>query len=205
MIVDFAQLDAPKIYHVMTQTLIPRPVAWVLSENPAGDYNLAPFSYFTAVSSQPPLILISVGRKPKEGVAKDTRTNIEARKFFTVHIAHRELAAAMTETSRTLPHGESELDHVDLALTGFEGSPMPRLADCRIAMACELYEIQEIGPNRQSLIFGQVRRVYVADGVAATDDKGRLQVEAARVDPIGRLGASQYSTFGEVITIPRPQ
>ncbi|MFE8069576.1 flavin reductase family protein [Marinobacteraceae bacterium S3BR75-40.1] len=204
MIIDLADMQAKQIYHAMTQTLIPRPVAWVLSENPSGDYNLAPFSYFTAVTSKPPLIMISVGKKPT-GEFKDTRTNIEARTFFTVHIAHRELAAAMTETSRTLPHGESELEHIDLPLTDFKGAMMPRLADCRVAMACELYEIQEIGPAPQSLIFGEVKRIYIDDAAARQGKDGRLEVDAAAIDPIGRLGANEYSTFGEVLHIPRPK
>lgn len=203
MIIDFDELTGGEIYHAMTQTIIPRPVAWILSENPAGDYNLAPFSFFTAIGSTPPLIMVSVGKKPS-GEFKDTRTNIEARGQFTIHLAHRELAADMTETSRVLPHGESELNNVDLPLVDFDGFPMPRLADCRIAVGCELYEIKEVGEQPQSLIFGRIRRIYVADDVTGVDDKGRFRVDAARVDPIGRLGGSEYVTFGDVLSIPRP-
>ena len=115
MLIDFEDMDPKDAYHILTQTVIPRPVAWVLSENPDGDYNLAPFSFFTPITSNPPLLMISVGKKPAEGVSKDTRVNIEARKNFVVHIAHRDLAAAVTESSRTLPHGESELKNLDLA------------------------------------------------------------------------------------------
>ncbi|MDX1635284.1 MAG: flavin reductase family protein [Marinobacter sp.] len=203
MIIDFDELSAGEIYHAMTQTIIPRPVAWILSENPNGDYNLAPFSFFTAIGSAPPLIMVSVGKKPT-GEFKDTRTNIEARGRFTIHLAHRELAADMTETSRVLPHGESELNNVDLELVDFDGFSMPRLADCRIALGCELYEIKEVGDQPQSLIFGRIRRIFVADDVTGVDDKGRFRVNAERVDPIGRLGGSEYVTFGEVLTIPRP-
>ena len=204
MIIDFAELASPDIYQCLTQTIIPRPVAWVLSENPGGDYNLAPFSFFTAITSNPPLIMISVGRKP-EGEFKDTRVNIEARGHFVVHIAHRELAAEMTETSRTLPLGVSELDNVNLKTTAFEGFTLPRLADCRVALACTLYEIQEIGPGPQSLIFGQVQKLHVADAAVTRDSKGRFKVDARAIDPIGRLGASEYTSFGELITIPRPR
>ncbi|MDX1458173.1 MAG: flavin reductase family protein [Marinobacter sp.] len=204
MILDFDGMSSQEVYHAMTQTLVPRPVAWVLTENPDGDYNLAPFSFFTAITSQPPLLMLSVGKKP-DGEFKDTRVNIESRKKFTVHIAHRELAKAMTQTSQVLPHGHSELEHVDLALTEFEGFELPRLADCRVAMACELYEIKEIGPGPQSLIFGEVHKVFVDDHVVAQDEKNRLRVDAAALDPIGRLGGSEYVTFGEVLTIPRPE
>ncbi len=204
MIFDFGELPASLRYQYLTQTLIPRPVAWTLTENPSGDYNLAPFSFFTAVGSEPPLILLSVGRKP-DGAFKDTRTNIEARKHFVIHIAHRTLAPAMTETSRTLPHGESELARVGLGVTPIPGFALPRLTECRVAMACELYEIQEIGPAPQTLIFGLVKQLFVADGAIREDGKGRTKFDARVIDPIGRLGASEYTTFGDIITIPRPR
>ena len=64
MILDLSQLKPAQVYFHMIQTLIPRPIAWVLSEIEQGKYNLAPFSYFNAVCSDPPLIMLSVGKKP---------------------------------------------------------------------------------------------------------------------------------------------
>lgn len=204
MFIDFEGMESADIYQVMTQTVIPRPVAWVLSENPAGDYNLAPFSFFTPITSNPPLIMFSVGRKPTDNAFKDTRVNIEARKDFVVHIAHRDLAQAMTATSRTLPHGESELAELGLELVPLEGSRLPRLKDCHVALACELSEIKEVGAAPQSLVFGLVKGMYVADSATYQDAKGRLRIDGASVDPIGRLGGSEYVTFGEVLKVPRP-
>lgn len=204
MYIELEKLSPNQIYVTMTQAVIPRPIAWVLSDNGNGGYNLAPYSYFNAVCSDPPLVFISVGKKP-DGSYKDTRVNIEKRSHFVIHIAHRGLAETMTETSRTLPHGESELDRVGLSVTEFEGFPLPRLTDCRVALACELYEIQEVGTTPQSLVFGKVVTIYVDDDVVSTDDKGRLKLHAKKVDPIGRLGASEYVTFGEILSIPRPK
>ncbi len=204
MQIDFDGMDPKEVYHILTQTIIPRPVAWVLSENPDGDYNLAPFSFFTPITSNPPLLMFSVGKKPTDGSFKDTRLNIETNRHFVVHIAHRELAEAMTETSRTLPHGESELKNIDLELTGFEGSPLPRLKDCRVALACELFEIKEIGAAPQSLIFGRINAIHVADEAITRDDKDRLRFDGSAIDPLGRLGGSEYVTFGEILKVPRP-
>ncbi|WP_111495810.1 MULTISPECIES: flavin reductase family protein [Marinobacter] len=203
MIIDFTEMPSDRVYHCMTQSLIPRPVAWVLSENPEGDYNLAPFSFFTAVTSNPPLIMLSVGRKP-DGDFKDTRVNIEERKKFVIHIAHDELARTMTETARSLPHGVSEVAQNDLKTVPFDGFDLPRLADCKIALACELYQLQELGPNRQSVIFGQVSQLYVDDAAATRDEKDRFRIDAEAIQPIGRLGGSEYMTFGEILSIPRP-
>lgn len=204
MFINFDGMGTVDIYQALTQTVIPRPVAWVLSENPGGDFNLAPFSFFTPITSNPPLLMFSVGRKPTDNAFKDTRVNIEERKDFVVHIAHRELAVAMTETSRTLPHGESELASLGLELLPFEGSRLPRLKDCHVALACELYEIKEIGAAPQSLVFGLVKGAYVADEAIRYDEKQRLKIDGAAVDPLGRLGGSEYVTFGDVVKVPRP-
>ncbi len=142
MYIDLSELSPNQVYYSMIQTLVPRPVAWVLSDNGtrsasgAASYNLAPFSYFTGISSKPPTIMISVGKKP-DGSFKDTRVNIEARGQFVVHIAHRELAPSVTESSRTLAHGESELDRLDLDLADFADFRLPRIAGCRVAMATD--------------------------------------------------------------------
>lgn len=204
MFIDFEGMNPTDAYHTLTQTVIPRPVAWVLSENPQGDYNLAPFSFFTPITSNPPLLMFSVGRKPTDNAFKDTRVNIEERRDFVVHIAHRELAGAMTETSRTLPHGESELANLGLELTELEGSRLPRLKDCHVALACELYDIKEIGAAPQSLVFGRIKGVYVSDDAVHHDDKNRLKIDGSKIDPVGRLGGSEYVTFGDVLKIPRP-
>lgn len=204
MLIDLEGMNPTDAYHILTQTVIPRPVAWVLSENPEGDYNLAPFSFFTPITSNPPLLMFSVGKKPTDGASKDTRVNIEERKHFVVHIAHRGLAEAVTETSRTLPHGESELKNLDLAFEEFEGFSLPRLRDCHVAFACELHEVKEIGGAPQSLVFGKILRVWVADHAAGYDDKNRLTFDGSAIDPLGRLGGSEYVAFGDVIKVPRP-
>jgi flavin reductase (DIM6/NTAB) family NADH-FMN oxidoreductase RutF len=202
MIIDLATLSPNQVYFSLIQTVIPRPVAWVLSDNGDGSHNLAPFSYFNAVCSDPPLIMLSLSPRP-DGTVKDTRENIEQRRHFVVHIAHRELLGHVNETSRTLPHGESELERVPLTLTGFEGFSLPRIAQCRVALACELYSLQRIG-SEQTLILGQVQRIYVADEACEKDAKGRNRIVAATIDPIGRLGTDEYCTMGDVIRLRRP-
>jgi len=200
MYVDLSDLNRADIYRTMIQTIIPRPVAWVLSENATGNYNLAPFSYFSAVASDPPLVMLSMGKKPTGG-EKDTRRNIRERSRFVIHIPHREQADAVTASSAVLEHGESEVDDLGLKLESFEGSDLPRLADCRIAMVCERYQILDIGPVPQALILGEVKRIYIADAVLDSDGR----VRADKVDPIARLGGDDYSTLGDILTVPRPR
>lgn len=202
MLIDLANLSASRVYHTMIQTIIPRPIAWVLSDNGDGGYNLAPFSYFNGICSDPPLILLSIGKKP-EGVIKDTRRNIAERERFVVHIAHSDLVEEVNASSAVLAHGESELARQRLAVTEFEGFELPRLADCRVAMACELYRLDEIGA--QALIFGRVRQMYLSDDIVTVGEKGRLHIDARALDPIARLGGEDFATLGEVITVSRPR
>ncbi len=173
MNIDLSKLSADRVYGTMIQSVVPRPVAWVLSLNANGRYNLAPFSYFNAVCSEPPLVMLSIGKKP-DGSEKDTRVNIRDRKDFVIHIAHRELAEAVTASSASLPAGESELEAQGLDTAAFEGSSLPRLRACRIAFACELFDFRELGPRGQALILGRVKRLFVDDSVVTTDAKGRI-------------------------------
>jgi len=204
MIIDLQQLEPSQVYFHMIQALVPRPIAWVLSENPRGRFNLAPFSYFNAVCSDPPLILISVGQRAQGG-HKDTRVNIEQRRDFVVHIAHREMLEALNASSAELPPEVSEVDQLGLETVDFPGSRLPRLAACRIAMACECFRVDEIGRAPQSLIFGLVRRLFVSEQVAGLDQRGRLQIDAQQLDPLGRLGADQYMSFGQRVRLKRPR
>lgn len=203
MIIPLDTLSPAKVYFTMIQTLIPRPVAWVISENPDQSLNLAPFSYFNAICSDPPLVMLSIGLKP-DGSPKDTRLNIETARDFVIHIAHRELAPLVTQTSATLPRGDSELERSGLETCEFAGSRLPRLEDCRIAYACKLHQLQEIGNAPQALIIGEVIQVYIDDEVIEQDARGRTRILADKIDPIGRLGGGEYCTFGGVINIPRP-
>jgi len=84
-------LSPNRVYHLMIQSIVPRPIAWILSDNGDGSLNLAPFSYFNAVCSDPPVLMVSIGRKA-DGGDKDTARNLVERKHCVVHIPHREMA-----------------------------------------------------------------------------------------------------------------
>lgn len=204
MLVDLAQLSANNIYHLMTQTIIPRPIAWVLTDSGDKNYNLAPFSYFTAVSSAPPLLMFSVGKKP-DGTAKDTTVNIGNNKKLVIHIANSEQSQAVTTSAATLPHGESELISTGLETVEFEGFTLPRLKNCHIAFACSLFETQELGDTPQTLIFAKIEHIYINDEVINLDDKGRVKVLADKVNPLSRLGGAEYASLGDIIRNIRPK
>tara|TARA_B100001142_G_C14050776_1_gene545781 strand:+ start:59 stop:673 length:615 start_codon:yes stop_codon:yes gene_type:complete len=203
MYIDFGKMTAQQVYITMTQTIVPRPIAWVLSENPDQSLNLAPYSYFNAVCSDPPLLMISAGVKP-DGATKDTRDNIRDRKEFVVHIASLDQLDEMNASSANFAPGVSEIEALGLETEKFEGSRLPRLSDAKVAFACSVYDIQTLGDSLQSLILGEVNGVFVDDEAIAEDEKGRSKILADKINPIGRLGASEYVSFGEILTRRRP-
>lgn len=203
MYLDFTQMLPAEIYFAMTQTLVPRPIAWVLSENADGGLNLAPFSYFSAVNSDPPLLSVSVGSKP-DGSLKDTRANILQRRHFVVHIAHTDMLEALNASAQPLPAGESEVEMLGLETVPFAGFSLPRLKACRVAFACELHAEVPLGNAAYSLLLGRITALYADDNIASRDAKGRFRVDAAALQPLGRLGADEYVRFGETLTLKRP-
>jgi flavin reductase (DIM6/NTAB) family NADH-FMN oxidoreductase RutF len=202
MRIDFANLKLKEAYQVMIQCIIPRPIAWILSDNGDESHNLAPFSYFSGVTSRPPMLCVSIGRKP-DGAKKDTWVNIEARLHFVVHIPSRRHSGQVSATSAGLPFGESEVVANRLALVNEKGWALPRLADCRLALLCESHQIIQVGEGPQALILGRIRQAWVDDNVA-TEGPALVRVDPVKLDPLGRLGADDYTGLGEVFEVPRP-
>ena len=204
MDIDVTTIDAARMYSIMAQTIMPRPIAWVLSENANGSYNLAPFSYFAPICSDPPLFMVSISKKP-DGTLKDTRANIIARKDFVLHLPSWEQLEDMNASAATLAYGVSEVDELNLDLTAFAGSRLPRLADSRVAMACSLYDIQEIGNGPYAMIIGRIHHVYIADQAVVEESEDKIRISPAALNPVGRLGGPQYAELGKVVTLARPE
>ena len=203
MLIDLSQLSTPQVYFTMTQTVLPRPVAWVLSENENQSYNLAPFSYFNAICSDPPIIMFSIGLQD-DGSLKDTLANIMERPELVVHIASVDQLADLNLSSATLPPGESEVTAGNLEVTQVEGYRLPRLAKSKIAFMCHVHKIDIIG-KQQRVVFAEVSKIYVDDDCTEVNEKGRLKIKPEAIQPLSRLGASQYASFGEVLFANRPE
>jgi len=203
MLIDLDSVTPSQAYFLMGQTLVPRPIAWVLSENANHSYNLAPFSYFSTICSDPPILMLSVGKRA-DGSPKDTSTNIRERDHFVVHIAHGGQLDPLNASAASLPSGQSEVHELGLTTTTFGQFPLPRLADARVAYACERYRIDHIGNQDQTLIFGQIRAMYLDDHIIEKHDNGRLKVNHDKLDPLARLGANEYLSAGHVVKMDRP-
>lgn len=203
MNIEMSTLAPTQIYHLMTQTIIPRPIAWVLTDSGEQNYNLAPFSYFTPVSSNPPLMMFSVGKKPT-GEVKDTTRNVLETGKMVIHIANVELAEQVTQSAATLEHGVSEVETNEIELVDFDGFSLPRVKACPIAFGCTLFEVKEIGETPQSLIFAQIETAYIDPSVIG-ERSDRLIVDALSVNPLSRLGGSEYAVLEKTFSVARPK
>ena len=203
MNIEMSTLAPSQVYHLLTQTIIPRPIAWVLTESGSENYNLAPFSYFTAISSQPPLLMFSVGSKPN-GEIKDTVRNVLETGQMVIHIANVDFAEAVAQSAATLPHGESEVEASNLELCPMEEFELPRVKDCPIAFGCKLYEIKEIGDSPQHLVFAEIEHVYI-DPKMIVDRDDRLHIDTMKVNPLCRLGGNKYAVLEKTFSVARPK
>lgn len=204
MIIEANQVSPTEIYHTLTQVIIPRPIAWVLSPNDEQftSYNLAPFSFFNVVCSDPPILMLSVGSK-SDGSTKDTCHNLLEYKRCVIHIATDHQAQMVSDSATELARGDSELALTGQTLTPFDGTDLMRLPDAPVALACRLHQHIEVGNRPQSLLLVEVEQVWIDDRVCNRDAKGRLRFEANRIKPLARLGGSEYATLGELLSIRR--
>ncbi len=201
-LIDCNQYSPDQLYFLLIQLVIPRPIAWVLSDNGNGTCNLAPFSFFNAITSNPPILMLSVGWKD-EATRKDTWINISERNNFVVHIPCGKQVHDVSHSSTVLPHGVSETDKFNICLENVEGWPLPKVKGAKIAFLCEKYAIHEIGEDPQGLILGRINRIWI-DEEAASQNKNRIIIDSAKINPLARLGGNQYSLLGEIITVQRP-
>lgn len=180
MQIDPSQHAAPDNYKLLTNLVVPRPIAWVTSQNADGVVNLAPFSFFNAVSGNPIYLIVSVGVNDA-GEMKDTARNILSSGEFVVNMVTEELFDAMNISAADFPEGESELAAANLHAAPSVKIKPPRLAEAQASMECKLHSSQLLGKN--TLIIGEVVMFHVADHLMGP----RMHVNGFA--PIGRLGS----------------
>lgn len=202
MILDFEKLAPRDGYAWMTQAITPRPIAWVSTISPDGKPNLAPFSFFQAICSNPPTLMF-VPTNNRDGGKKDTLRNIEAVPEFVVNLVPYALAAPMNATAAPLPYGENEFAHARVEPAPSTKVRPPRVAATPVAIECVLDRVVTIGNGvgAGNVVFGRIVAMHVADSVLAPDGK---TIDPVKLDLIARLSGDYYARTGELFTVPRP-
>jgi flavin reductase (DIM6/NTAB) family NADH-FMN oxidoreductase RutF len=200
MLFDFTEIPTRECYKLLVSTITPRPIAWVVSLDPGGRLNAAPFSFFNALSGDPPVVGIGIGSH-QPPVAKDTRANIRDTGQFVVNLVSEDLAKAMNITAIEFARGVNELKHAGLTAVPSTRVKPPRIAESPVAFECELMQIVELGPNN-GLVLGRVVAMHVVDD--AVVDVAKHYIDTPKLKLIGRMhGAGWYARTTDLFEMPR--
>ncbi len=191
------------MYKFLIGSVVPRPIALVTSQSEEGLVNVAPFSFFNIVSSEPAILSISVSRK--EGVMKDTARNIINSQEAVVHVVTENNVSDANQTAAPLSANESELDLTQFTTTNSEYVSVPSLNESAIRFEVKLYqhiEIQSETETANDLLLLEIQKVSIDEQLFDVD-KGYIDVE--NLKPVSRLAGDDYARLGETFTIKRPR
>jgi len=194
-------LQQSEIYKLMTGAIVPRPIGWISTVDENGLPNLAPFSYFNAVSSKPPHLMFCPGIRGTDDSIKDTLTNVRQTEEFVVNIVTEALAEAMNITATELPPDVDEFEYAGLESTPSEVVKVPRVKASPIHFECKMTQIVEVAPEPGGgvIVIGRIVHIHVNEAVLMDDYK--INIEA--LQPIGRLAGSYYSRVNDLFKMYR--
>jgi flavin reductase (DIM6/NTAB) family NADH-FMN oxidoreductase RutF len=197
---DLAKLAPRDGYKILSSTIVPRPIAWIVSADAAGRLNAAPFSFFNLFSDDPPIVC--VGIMGRAGGSKDTAANIRTRGEFVINLVPERLAARMNVTSADYAHGVDELAQAGLSVAPSTTIAVPRIAESPVAMECVPVNFMELG-NGRVIIAARVQGVHVSD--EAVLDADRCYIDTPALELVGRMhGGGVYARTTDRFAMERP-
>ncbi len=201
MIIEPEAAGFASVYKVMVGSIVPRPIAFVSTVSAEGVRNLAPFSFFTGVSANPPVVCFCPMRNAA-GRRKDTLRNIESTGEFVVNIVSEEFAERMNATSPEFPPGVDEFEVSGLTAVPSDLVKAPRVGESHVSMECRLFRIFEISalPLGGSIVAGEIVRLHVDDSCI----DGRWRIDPDRLNAIGRMAGNTYARTKDRFELARP-
>jgi flavin reductase (DIM6/NTAB) family NADH-FMN oxidoreductase RutF len=179
--------------------VVPRPIGWLTTVSAKGEINLAPYSFFNAVSEHPPMVMFSSGGR------KDTIAFVEETKEFVCNFANFALREAVSTSGKEFPRGVNEMIEAGLAPAPSRLVRPPRVAASPCALECKLLRIVDLTDldgrtSQRFVVFGQVVGVHIDDRFIKD---GRL--DTAAMQPIARCGYNDYAVVDKVFPLLRPR
>jgi flavin reductase (DIM6/NTAB) family NADH-FMN oxidoreductase RutF len=202
MVIDPVSDNYSSIYKLMVGVIVPRPIAFVSTVNSEGQRNLAPFSFFTAVSANPPVICFSPMVRGSDGGCKDTLHNIEATREFVVNVVSEDFVDRMNVCSGEYPPEVDEFDLSGLTPVASDLVRPARVAESRVNMECRLLQVLHVStkPLGGSLVLGEVLRFHVADELFSD-----YKIDPDKLRPVGRMGGPTYTRTTDRFNLERPK
>jgi flavin reductase (DIM6/NTAB) family NADH-FMN oxidoreductase RutF len=201
-----AKLEPIEAYKLLAGSVVPRPIAWVSTIDRQGVRNLAPYSFFTVASANPPVLCFCPSvREPKNGLRamKDTLANIRETGEFVVNIVDEALVEAMNQSAAQVAPEDDEF--VLAGVTAMDGVSVraPRVAESPVQMECRLREIVEVStlPMGGCLVLGEVVQFHLSRAVLEPG----MHVNAEKLQAVGRLAGSDYIRLHDRFSLERPK
>lgn len=196
-----AGLSGRQRYRLLTSLVVPRPIGWISTFSGDGTANLAPFSYFNALSASPMLVGASIGLR--RGAPKDTLTNIRTIGVFAVNLVTERHLEAMVHTAGDWPPGTDEFDEAGLEKGACQTIDAPSVADAAAVLECRLFREVDLGEAPNTLVIGEALAIRLGTDIAV--DPETLHVDPRSLQPVGRLGMDAYTSLGTLHHLPRPR
>ncbi|MFQ5747183.1 MAG: flavin reductase family protein [Gemmatimonadota bacterium] len=194
------ELSALDRYQLVTSLVVPRPIGWLSTRSADGRDNLAPFSFFAALSATPVLLGASIGSR--RGVPKDSLVNIRETGAFCVNVVTEPQLEAMNATSADVAPEVDEFELAGLPMARASLVDAPYVATCPAVFECRLFREVDLGDAAATLIIGEA--VAIRLNAALEFREGTRFVEPRSLRPVGRLLGSAYAGLGELVELPRP-
>lgn len=195
-------LDAHGLPHDPFKALVaPRPIGWISTLDSSGGVNLAPYSFFNAVSERPPMVMYATtGLKLGVEERKDTLANIRATGEFVVNVVPLALRDAMNRTSAPFPSDEDEFDLAGLGKAPSRLVAPPRVAEAPAALECRVWKVVELPSPSTAMVIGEVVGIHIDEKVLRDG-----LVDVTLYQPLARLGYFHYAAVQEVFALRRPK
>jgi flavin reductase (DIM6/NTAB) family NADH-FMN oxidoreductase RutF len=200
MLFECDKTTSENIYKLLVSTVVPRPIAWVTTQDVDGTVNAAPFSFFNAVSGNPPVVVFGIGGRGP-GDIKDTGGNIRRTGQFVVNLVSNALAEQMNITAIDFPKEVNELAEAGLTIAPSSKVKPPRIAESPVSFECERLVVVEVGVDR-AVVLGKVVAIHVADEFVL--DPVRCYIDTPNLDLVGRMhGRGWYARTTDRFEMPR--
>lgn len=187
MYFDLTTLDSGRAYKLLACTIVPRPIAWVVTQDDKNQPNAAPFSFFNAFSGDPPTVCVGMGHRNM--APKDSLNNIRRSGEFVINLVSEDILEAMNVTAIPFPPDVDEILTAGLTTEPSEKVATPRIAESPVALECRLQQIVDLdGPN--SLVIARVVAVHIRD--EAVTNKDRCYIDTPSLKLIGRMESPGY-------------
>ncbi len=201
MTVDPCSTDPSSVYKLLIGSVVPRPIAFVSTVNTEGAFNVAPFSFFTVASSNPPVVVFTVGNRAIPDPRKDTLRNITTSREFVVNVVSEDIGAKMNICAGDYPPEVDEFELSGLTPIPSDLVKAPRVAESHINMECRLLYTISMSSlvNGGNLVLGEVVRIHIDDAYF-----NNFRIDHDKLRPIGRMAGNSYTRTEDRFDMIRP-